>query len=152
MNKYALDILAALAAGGYRKQRELAAFCDCSLGMVNKGIKTLQEEGYLQEDRTLTGQAEALLAEAKPKNAIILAAGYGMRMVPLNTEIPKGLLKVRGLPLIERTIRQLQEAGVFEIYVVVGYLKEQYEYLMDLYGVQLLVNMDSPKRTTCIPC
>ena len=45
-------------------------------------------------------------------------------MVPINTEIPKGLLKVRGDILIERLIRQLHEVGVDEIIVVVGYMKE----------------------------
>ena len=69
---------------------------------------------------------------------MILAAGYGMRMVPINMEVPKGLLEVDGEPLIERLIKQLHEVGVTEIYVVVGFLKEQYEYLIDEYGVKLI--------------
>ena len=47
------------------------------------------------------------------KNAIILAAGFGMRMVPINTETPKGLLEIKGERLIERTIRQLHEVGIY---------------------------------------
>ena len=85
------------------------------------------------------------LREAKekaPKNAIILAAGFGMRMVPINTETPKGLLEIKGERLIERTIRQLHEVGITEIYVVVGFMKEQYEYLIDEYGVDLIVAPD----------
>lgn len=77
-----------------------------------------------------------------PKRAIILAAGFGMRMVPINTEMPKGLLEVNGEPLIERIIKQLHEVGIQEIYIVVGFMKEKYEYLMDEYGVELVVNPD----------
>ena len=76
----------------------------------------------------------------KPKCGIILAAGYGMRMVPINTEYPKGLLEIHGQPLIERLIQQLQNVGVKKILVVVGFLKEEYEYLIDRYHVELVYN------------
>ena len=76
----------------------------------------------------------------QPRQAVILAAGAGMRMIPLNMEVSKGLLEVNGEVLIERLIRQLQEVGIREIYVVVGFMKEKYEYLMDAYGVELIVN------------
>lgn len=55
---------------------------------------------------------------------------------------PKGLLEVNGEPLIERAICQLQEVGIREIYVVVGFMKERYEYLIDEFGVELIVNPD----------
>ena len=82
----------------------------------------------------------------KPQNAIILAAGFGMRMVPINMEVPKGLLEVHGELLIERLIRQLHEVGVRKIYIVVGFMKEQYEYLMDKYGVELVVNSEYAEK------
>ena len=56
--------------------------------------------------------------------------------------MPKGLLEVNGEALIERIIKQLHEVGIQEIYVVVGFMKEKYEYLMDEYGVELVVNPD----------
>ena len=55
------------------------------------------------------------------KNAVILAAGTASRFVPLSETMPKGLLEVRGEILLERQIRQLKEAGVEDIFVVVGY-------------------------------
>ena len=63
-----------------------------------------------------------------------------MRMVPINTQGPKALMEVNGEPLIERTIKQLHEVGVKEIHIVVGFMKEQFEYLIDEYGVDLIVN------------
>ena len=60
----------------------------------------------------------------KEQNAIILAAGYGIRMIPINTEIPKGLIHIEDEVLIERLIKQLHEAGIYKITIVVGYMKE----------------------------
>lgn len=76
----------------------------------------------------------------KVDNAIILAAGIGSRFVPITYEIPKGLIPVRGEPLLERQIRQLKEKGVHEIFMVVGYMREKFDYLSDKYGVQLVYN------------
>ena len=73
-------------------------------------------------------------------NAIILAAGTSSRFAPLSYEKPKGLICVRGEVLIERQIRQLQEAGIHEIILVVGYKKECFEYLKEKYGVILVEN------------
>ena len=74
------------------------------------------------------------------KNAIILAAGKSSRFAPFTYEKPKGLFVVRGERLIERQIKQLKEAGVNEIYIVVGFMKERYFYLEDKYDVCLISN------------
>lgn len=76
------------------------------------------------------------------RNAIIMAAGTASRFAPLSYEKPKGLLKVKGEILIERQIRQLQEAGVDRIIVVVGYMAEMFMYLKDKYGVNIVINED----------
>lgn len=146
MNKCEADILRACKDNPGSSQRSLSRISGYSLGMVNKSIKSLQNGGLLDAERSLTQKAENLLAEKRPQNAVILAAGYGMRMVPINTEISKGLLEVHGKPLIERQIEHLQEAGVKNIYIVVGYMKEQYEYLMDQYNVHLIVNMSYAEK------
>lgn len=78
----------------------------------------------------------------KVDNAIILAAGMSSRFLPLSYERPKGLLVVKGERLIERQIRQLKEAGIDDITVVVGYLKEQFFYLEEKFGVNIVVNED----------
>ncbi len=75
-------------------------------------------------------------------NAIILAAGFGLRMVPINTDRPKALLSVNGEILIERLIRQLREVGVEDIFIVVGYMKEKLTYLKDKYSVTLVENLN----------
>ena len=140
MNKQDLDILNTLFSAAYENQRLLAERVGYSLGAVNRSVRVLTEQGYLDKAGHPTEQAKELSLRNAPQRAIILAAGFAARMVPINLETPKALLEVNGEPLIERQIKQLQAVGITEIYVVVGYLKEQFDYLIDEYGVQLVVS------------
>lgn len=142
MNIQEYEIMNSILEYQYGNQREVAKRLGYSVGKVNQSLKALIKEGYLNEKKEVTEKALKELKEKKPKNAVILAAGYGMRMVPINVEVPKGLLEIKGEPLIERLIRQLLEVGVSEIDIVVGFMKEQYEYLIDKYNVNLVFNKD----------
>ena len=76
----------------------------------------------------------------KVNNAVIMAAGTASRFAPLSYEQPKALIEVKGEVLIERQIRQLREAGISEIILVVGYMKEKFEYLKEKLGVIIVEN------------
>ena len=97
-------------------------------------------EEYLDGKKVLDFEKNIEDKVGTPSNAIILAAGFGMRMVPINMTVPKALLEVNGERLIDRLIRQLRSVGIKDITVVVGFLKDQFEYLIDEYGVHLVVN------------
>ena len=140
MNKQELDILYSLYLDPFINQRILAEMSGHSLGVVNRSIKELMKTGYLDEHVQLTMKAREEFKVKKPKNAIILAAGFGMRMVPINMTTPKALLEVNGEKLIDRLIMQLQEVGISDITVVVGFMKDSFEYLIDEYGVRLVYN------------
>lgn len=142
MNIADRDILKTILDHSVSNQRAIAELSGYSLGAVNACIRSLTSAGYLDHDRKPTEAALKLYETCTPDSAVILAAGFGMRMVPINMETSKGLLEVHGEPLIERQIRQLHEAGVKDISVVVGYMKEKYEYLIDTFGVELIVNND----------
>lgn len=131
---------------GKISQRQLSDVCGFSLGKVNQSIQFLQKEEYIDEEWNLTEKSTKLIDLYKPKKAIILAAGLGMRMVPINTEVPKALLTVKGETLIERLIHQLHEVNVYDITVVVGFMKEEFEFLIDEYNVKLVCNMDYAKK------
>lgn len=142
LTKYEADLLYSLSLKPFVNQRILAEENECSLGVVNRVLKNLKEKEYLDERFRLTGKSHSFFEVRKPMNAIILAAGLGMRMVPVNSLRPKGLIEVKGERLIDRLIVQLHEVGIRDITVVVGFMKESFEYLIDEYGVDLVVNQD----------
>ena len=148
MNLAELDILKEIYINGFRSQRLLAEAAGHSLGMTNQSLRSLTAAGMLDGDRQLTEKAGKYVAEQSPKNAVILAAAFDMRMGTLAYEAPKALMKAGGEPLAERIIAQLSEAGISEIYIVVGFMKERFEYLIDKYGVKLVVDPEHGDRHT----
>lgn len=98
---------------------------------------TLQRFEELRKEYDATGIVSPELAEYRVDNAVILAAGVTKETIYAP---PKGLFLIDGVPIIERQICQLKEAGIDEIYVVVGYKKEMYFYLEEKYGVTLIGN------------
>ena len=140
------------SSGRKLTQRELASVAGVSLGKANKLLTECREQGLLEPDRELgyrlTKAGLSYLEPYKVEKAVILAAGFGSRFVPLTYETPKGLLSVFGEPMIERQIKQLQRAGIRDITIMVGYLKEKFDYLTDLYGVKLRYNPEYAVKNT----
>ena len=114
----------------------------------NATVKDLISRGLLTENLLLTENGLKAMQDYKVDNAIILAAGMSTRFVPVSYELPKGLISVKGEVLIERMIRQLHEAGVQEIVVVVGYMMGKFLYLRDKYNVKLVVNNEYATKNT----
>lgn len=142
MNVQESDILNIVFRKTNVNQRILAEESGYSLGVVNQSLQSLIRYGYLDKMICPTKKAKQEFLLKSPRNAVILAAGVEMRMVPINAETPKALLEVNGEPLIERLIKQLHDVNIYEIYIVVGFMKERFEYLIDEYGVELVVNME----------
>ena len=120
-------------------QRDLAAEVGLSLGTVNAKLRACEQAGYVRDGRITQAGMEALEPYAVD-NAVIMAAGLSSRFAPISYELPKGLLRARGEVLVERQIRQLMDAGVTDITVVVGYKKEYFFYLRSKFGVSIVVN------------
>lgn len=121
-------------------QQRIADLAGLSVGLVNTTCKELFERNLLTKSYELTDEAYRELEPHKVDNAIIMAAGFSSRFAPISYDRPKGILKVRGEVLIERQIKQLREAGIEDITVVVGYKKEAFFYLADAFDVDIVVN------------
>ena len=135
-----MDILYSLYHEPFINQRILAVMSGHSMSVVHRAVRSMIRHGYLDEHVQLTAKSLEIFRNRAPRNAIILAAGFGMRMVPINLSTPKALLDVNGERLIERLIMQLQEVGINDITVVVGFMKDSFEYLKSEYGVRLVAN------------
>lgn len=128
-------------------QSQIAKHVGLSVGTVNSVVRELRKNDWI-EDRgfELTEEGLAQLEPYRVDNAIIMAAGFSSHFAPVSFERPKGLLAVRDEVLIERQIRQLHEAGIDDITVVVGYKKELFFYLGEKYGVDIVVNEEYATR------
>ena len=150
LNKNQFAVLRVLMQESLLPQRTIAERADLSVGTVNTAVRQLLERGDLEngngEGLQVTERGAQALEPYKVDNAIILAAGLSTRFAPISYEKPKGLLRVRDEVLIERQIRQLKEAGIDDITIVVGYKKEYFFYLEDLFDVRIVVNEHYAKR------
>lgn len=149
MNKKEFEILRYLSENqGGQTQRLIAEATRQSLGSVNNTLISYQQAGLINDSYQVTAKGYELLEPYRVKNAIILAAGMSTRFIPVSYELPKGLISVKGEIMIEREIRQLQEVGIQEIVIVVGYMMEKFFYLRDKYNVKLVVNNEFSTKNT----
>ena len=105
----------------------------------------LERKGYLADGK-VTNEALIEIEPCRVKNAIILAAGGSDVSAKSVYSMPKGLFMKNGETLIERQIRQLKEAGINDITVVIAYKQELYFFLQDKWGVTLEINPDLSKN------
>ncbi len=126
-------LLTALAeAKDTMSQRELAASGGMSIGSVNRLLRDLSERGYVKAGR-LTPDGLLALEPYRVKRAVFMAAGFGARMVPITLNTPKPLIRVRGQRIIDTLLDAVLAAGIEEIYIVRGYLAEEFDQLLYKY-------------------
>lgn len=95
----------------------------------------------LARDGKITEEGLQALAPYKTKRAIFIAAGYGSRLRPVTLKIAKPLVKVNGTRIIDTLIDGALAAGIEEVYVVCGYLGEQFQQLKEKYpNINLVTN------------
>jgi dTDP-glucose pyrophosphorylase len=74
------------------------------------------------------GQAPAETATAADFSAaVIMAGGEGQRLRPMTQDMPKPMIEVGGMPIIERLVRTLVHAGVHRIFIAINYLGDRIE-------------------------
>ncbi len=133
LTKKEFDVLAAMAlADEPLSQRQLGELTGYSTSTVNRLLKSLTEYGYVTGG-TVTAKGMIALEPYRTKRALIIAAGFGSRLVPITLNTPKPLVRVNGKRIIDGLIDACLQAQIEEIYIVRGYLAEQFDVLLNKY-------------------
>ena len=113
-------------------QRELADATQMSLGSANRIVKDLIEQNLLDKNG-LTAAGLAVLEPYRVQRVVFLAAGFGSRLAPITLNTPKPRVRVKGTRIIDTLLDAVLRAGIKEIYIVRGYLGEQFDQLLYKY-------------------
>lgn len=133
LTKKQFDILVYLEkTKQHETQRAISKNTHLSVGIVNKILAELTELKFYKEGM-ITDKGISALEPYRVQRAVIFAAGFGSRMVPVTLNTPKPLIRVKGQRIIDSLLDSLKEAGIEEIYIVRGYLSEQFDQLLYKY-------------------
>lgn len=113
-------------------QRDLEKLTGHSLGTINRVIKELTDSGFVSNG-IITANGMNALEPYRVKRAVFIAAGFGSRLAPITFNTPKPLVRVKGVRIIDHLLDACLEAGIEEIYIVRGYLAEQFDQLLYKY-------------------
>ncbi len=142
LSKKQFDILVVFAEERqHMSQRQVEEKTDYSLGTVNRVFKELAELGYIK-DGCITEAGLQALEPYRAKRAVFIAAGFGSRLVPVTLNTPKPLVRVNGTRIIDTLIDACLAADINEIYIVRGYLAEQFDQL--LYKYPMIKFLENP--------
>ena len=136
------DLLEVLAETGMSfTQRELETKTGHSLGTINRVLKELTEMKLIADGK-ITALGLNTMEPYRAKRAVFIAAGFGSRLVPITFNTPKPLVRVHGVRIIDHLIDACLQAGINEIYIVRGYLAEQFDQL--LYKYPMIKFLENP--------
>lgn len=140
MSHKQFTVLTCLERDGNKTQRELAEMTGMSVGSVNRVLSDLTEAGFIDKGK-VTEAGYLALEPYRVKRAVFIAAGFGSRLVPITLNTPKPLVRVNGVRMIDTLLDAVVKAGIEEIYIVRGYLGEQFDQLLYKYPmIQFLEN------------
>lgn len=155
ISRYLFELLSFIADSGnsvFDKQRITDALY-MSCGCVSEAYKFLLEKKYIKEDNghiAITHSGLSMLEPYRVRRAVILAAGYGSRMMPATAEYPKPMVTVNGRHIIETLLDALVAADINDITIVRGYHKEKFDELLGKYPFLRFIDNDDYDKTNNI--
>lgn len=142
LSRKQFDILSKLAEEQKTmSQRQIGEATGYSLGTINSIMKEITKEGFIESGRITPCGFDAL-EPYRVKRAVFIAAGFGTRLVPVTLNTPKPLVRVHGKRLIDGLLDACLRIGIQEIYIVRGYLSEQFDQL--LYKYPMIKFLENP--------
>ena len=155
LSRYQFEILTFLEKNGMRTYsiRTLSDTLKLSGSIVNSCLRSLSSAELVNQKGDVLGITDAGLAALEPyrvKRAVILAAGFGSRMMPATADRPKPMVTVNGVRIIDTLLDALTAVGITDITLVRGYQKERFDELLPKYPFLKLVDNDIYSSTNNI--
>lgn len=155
VNRYQFEILKFLEKSGKQiyKLRTLSDTLKISGSQIEKCIEELKNNNFISFDENYFEITDAGIEALEPyrvKRAIIMAAGFGERMLPATKERPKPLVKLNGVRILDTLLDALVAVGIEDIYVIRGYRKEVFDELKEKYPFVTLIDNDEYDKTNNI--
>lgn len=147
LTRYEFELLSYLEKTG-KTGHDLRTVSDnlcISAAQVSQSIESLGERGLLRREPgalSVTGPGLEALEPYRVKRAIILAAGFGSRMMPATADRPKPMVTVNGVRIIDTLLDALVAVGITDITLVRGYQKEKLDELLTKYPFLTLIDND----------
>lgn len=148
ITRYKFEILKYLEknGGNYYAHRQLSDALTISNTEITKDISEMVQDNLItKKDNYLEITKEGILAlePYKVKKAVILAAGFGSRMMPATKDRPKPMVTVKGKRIIETLLDALVAVDIKDITIVRGYKKEKFNKLLDKYPFIKFIDNDN---------
>lgn len=142
LSRKQFDVLESLATGQRRLSvDDLEKLTGHNSYLIMQIINELSDYGFIK-DSFISDAGFNVLEPYRSRRAIFLAAGFGSRLVPVTLNTPKPLVRVHGVRIIDRLIDACLAVGIEEIYIVRGYLAEQFDQL--LYKYPMIKFIENP--------
>ena len=141
MTRVEFDILDTLACSPINANFDLLVKLGYTKETIENELESLIGSGLIDGGH-LTDAGYAALEPYRAKRAVFVAAGFGTRLVPVTLNTPKPLVRVHGKRIIDGLIDACLAAGIEEIYIVRGYLAEQFDQL--LYKYPMIKFIENP--------
>lgn len=155
MNRYEFEIMTYLER---RKEQEytlrmISDSLKISGTMISKSLEVLEKNKWIQKNGNkikVTEDGMEALEPYRVKKAVVMAAGFGSRMMPATSDRPKPLVTVNGVRILDTLLDALVRVGIEDITIVRGYKKERFDELFGKYPFVKLVDNDEYNQTNNI--
>lgn len=155
ITRYQFEVLAYLEKNGsaVNDVKKLADILAISAAQTESVLSFLVENGLISSEGDSIKITDAGIESLEPyrvKTAVIMAAGFGERMVPATLKRPKPMVTVNGVRIIDTLLDALIAAGIKDIRIVRGYKKEIFDELLEKYPFITFIDNDDYNKTNNI--
>ena len=155
MNRYQFEVLTYIEKNGKKEypMRTLSDTLKISGTAISKALDELENEALIkrcEDQMEITERGLEALEPYRVKRAVIMAAGFGSRMVPVTLDRPKPMVAVNGVRIIDTLLDALVSVGIKDITLVRGYKKEKFDEILEKYPFINLIDNDIYDKTNNI--